>query len=121
MLTETFNKHLQLKLEKIIKPDNPARDRLVKITMAAKEKDQVELAKARELSHIPWCEEYEKMISGMLYEQSYSLTRPMSDENLPDTMRSPPTSKPHASKREPGHTNTTTTSPPQKPIQTLTR
>jgi hypothetical protein len=80
MLTETFNKHLQLKLEKIIKPDNPARDRLVKITMAAKEKDQVELAKARELSHIPWCEEYEKMISGMLYDHTHLSPRPIGNE-----------------------------------------
>ncbi|KAF2691694.1 trimeric LpxA-like protein [Lentithecium fluviatile CBS 122367] len=35
--------------------------------MAATEKNPHELAKAKELNHIPWCEEYEKMISGMLY------------------------------------------------------
>jgi hypothetical protein len=34
--------------------------------MASKEKNANELAKAKELNHVPWCEEYEKMISGML-------------------------------------------------------
>ncbi|TKX21363.1 maltose acetyltransferase [Elsinoe australis] len=36
--------------------------------MAATHKNPDELGKARELNHIPWCEEYEKMISGMLYD-----------------------------------------------------
>ncbi|KAF1993277.1 trimeric LpxA-like protein, partial [Amniculicola lignicola CBS 123094] len=35
--------------------------------MTSKVKNLEALAKARELSHVPWCEEYEKMISGMLY------------------------------------------------------
>ncbi|KAL6712477.1 hypothetical protein ACN47E_000354 [Coniothyrium glycines] len=35
--------------------------------MAAQEKNMQELDKAKKLSHVPWCEEYEKMISGMLY------------------------------------------------------
>ena len=35
--------------------------------MAAQVKNVQELEKARKLNHIPWCEEYEKMISGMLY------------------------------------------------------
>ncbi|KAI8938039.1 hypothetical protein NX059_005711 [Plenodomus lindquistii] len=35
--------------------------------MAATTKNKLELEKARKLNHVPWCEEYEKMISGMLY------------------------------------------------------
>lgn len=35
--------------------------------MAAQEKNTHELEKAKKLNHVPWCEEYEKMISGMLY------------------------------------------------------
>ncbi|KAL1796437.1 hypothetical protein ACET3X_004977 [Alternaria dauci] len=35
--------------------------------MAAQEKNTQEIEKARKLNHVPWCEEYEKMISGMLY------------------------------------------------------
>lgn len=35
--------------------------------MAKTEKDEVQLAAARQLSHVPWCEQYERMISGMLY------------------------------------------------------
>lgn len=34
--------------------------------MAATEKDQEQLALARKLNHIPWGEQYERMISGML-------------------------------------------------------
>jgi hypothetical protein len=36
------------------------------ITMAATTKNTQELEKAKKLNHVPWCEEYEKMISGML-------------------------------------------------------
>jgi hypothetical protein len=35
--------------------------------MAAQEKNMQEVEKAKKLSHVPWCDEYEKMISGMLY------------------------------------------------------
>lgn len=35
--------------------------------MANTEKDETQLAAARQLSHVPWCEQYERMISGMLY------------------------------------------------------
>lgn len=35
--------------------------------MAAKEKNGQEIEKAMKLEHVPWCDEYEKMISGMLY------------------------------------------------------
>jgi hypothetical protein len=38
--------------------------------MAAATKNTQEIEKARNLSHVPWCEEYEKMISGMLYVPS---------------------------------------------------
>ncbi|KAH6620416.1 galactoside O-acetyltransferase [Boeremia exigua] len=38
--------------------------------MAATQKNPAELEKARALAHVPWCEEYEKMISGMLYAAS---------------------------------------------------
>ncbi|KAL1976719.1 hypothetical protein VTN31DRAFT_3001 [Thermomyces dupontii] len=31
-------------------------------------KDDTQIALARQLKHVPWCEEYEKMISGMLYD-----------------------------------------------------
>jgi hypothetical protein len=34
--------------------------------MAATSKNTQELKKAKNLNHVPWCEEYEKMISGML-------------------------------------------------------
>lgn len=36
--------------------------------MAATTKNTQEIEKAKKLNHVPWCEEYEKMISGMLYE-----------------------------------------------------
>ncbi|CAI6335980.1 unnamed protein product [Periconia digitata] len=36
--------------------------------MAAENKNAHEIALAKQLKHIPWCEEYEKMISGMLYD-----------------------------------------------------
>lgn len=35
--------------------------------MAAQQKDEEQIALARKLNHVPWCEEYERMISGMLY------------------------------------------------------
>ncbi|KAF3004057.1 hypothetical protein E8E13_002016 [Curvularia kusanoi] len=35
--------------------------------MAATQKNTLEIEKAKALNHVPWCEEYEKMISGMLY------------------------------------------------------
>ena len=35
--------------------------------MAATQKNTHEIAKAKALNHVPWCDEYEKMISGMLY------------------------------------------------------
>lgn len=35
--------------------------------MASTEKDQQAIAQAKTLSNVPWCEEYEKMISGQLY------------------------------------------------------
>ncbi|EKG10168.1 hypothetical protein MPH_12768 [Macrophomina phaseolina MS6] len=38
--------------------------------MAATEKDPEQLALARKLNHVPWSEQYEKMISGMLYDSS---------------------------------------------------
>ncbi|CAI9633332.1 galactoside o-acetyltransferase [Alternaria burnsii] len=41
--------------------------------MASKEKDTQEIETAKKLKHVPWCEEYEKMISGMLYN-SFSPT-----------------------------------------------
>ncbi|KAK2767549.1 hypothetical protein FQN54_003707 [Arachnomyces sp. PD_36] len=35
--------------------------------MASEKKDEEQLALARSLSHVPWCDQYERMISGMLY------------------------------------------------------
>lgn len=43
--------------------------------MAATEKNTQEIEKAKALNHVPWCEEYEKMISGMLYKQVRSCPR----------------------------------------------
>lgn len=34
--------------------------------MASTEKDPAAIEHAKTLIHIPWCEDYEKMISGML-------------------------------------------------------
>ena len=34
--------------------------------MAALSKDEAQLALARNLAHVPWGEQYERMISGML-------------------------------------------------------
>lgn len=35
--------------------------------MARSEKDGGQIQLARKLQHVPWCEQYERMISGMLY------------------------------------------------------
>jgi hypothetical protein len=40
--------------------------------MAAQEKNTQEIEKAKKLNHVPWGEEYEKMISGMLYVYIFS-------------------------------------------------
>lgn len=37
-----------------------------KSTGAADAKDEQEIARARGLNLVPWCEQYERMISGML-------------------------------------------------------
>jgi hypothetical protein len=42
--------------------------------MASKEKNLAILEKARTFTNAPWCEEYEKMISGMLYSSTYYST-----------------------------------------------
>lgn len=34
--------------------------------MASKEKDPVAIEAAKKLANIPWCDDYEKMISGVL-------------------------------------------------------
>jgi hypothetical protein len=34
--------------------------------MAHQEKDETQIQLARQLNHTPWCEEYERMVSGML-------------------------------------------------------
>ena len=36
--------------------------------MAKQQKDQEIIEIAKTLKDVPWCEEYEKMISGMLYD-----------------------------------------------------
>lgn len=36
--------------------------------MASTEKDQNAIAFAKTLENVPWCEDYEKMVSGMLYD-----------------------------------------------------
>lgn len=36
--------------------------------MASTEKDENAIAFAKTLENVPWCEDYEKMISGMLYD-----------------------------------------------------
>lgn len=40
----------------------------VAVNMAATEKDHEAIEKAKKLNNIPWCEQYERMISGMLYD-----------------------------------------------------
>ena len=36
--------------------------------MASTQKDPVAIEKAKKLNHVPWCEQYERMISGQLYD-----------------------------------------------------
>lgn len=36
--------------------------------MASKEKDQATIEHAKTLANVPWCDDYEKMVSGVLYE-----------------------------------------------------
>ncbi|KAF3032254.1 hypothetical protein E8E12_003447 [Didymella heteroderae] len=43
--------------------------------MAATQKNTKEIEKAKALNHVPWCEEYERMISGMLYLHSFPSPR----------------------------------------------
>ncbi|KAJ9651949.1 hypothetical protein H2198_008812 [Neophaeococcomyces mojaviensis] len=40
--------------------------------MATTEKDPEIIERAKKLNHVPWCDEYEKMISGMLYDSFVS-------------------------------------------------
>jgi hypothetical protein len=42
--------------------------------MAATTKNTQEIEKAKKLNHVPWCDEYEKMISGMLYDMSLAIS-----------------------------------------------
>lgn len=49
---------LALETESRAKPDNS--------TMASQEKNEAMLAIAREMDNVPWCEDYERMVSGML-------------------------------------------------------
>lgn len=50
----------------ILLPTEAALDNTQIDTMATSEKSPVELEKSTALAHVPRCEEYEKMISGML-------------------------------------------------------
>jgi hypothetical protein len=89
--------------------------------MASKEKNPEELAKAQKLNHVPGGEDYDRMISGMLFV----LPRLRHQEALiltqnPATTPVSPLYKPHASRPAPGPTNTITTSHPQKPTPTST-
>lgn len=36
--------------------------------MAATQRDEVAIEKAKKLDYVPWCEQYERMISGQLYD-----------------------------------------------------
>ncbi|KAF7189123.1 putative acetyltransferase [Pseudocercospora fuligena] len=36
--------------------------------MAAQQKDESQIALAKDLKNVPWCDQYERMISGMLYD-----------------------------------------------------
>lgn len=42
---------------------------------ASTEKDPEAIAYARTLENIPWCDDYEKMISGVLYEPHAALNK----------------------------------------------
>lgn len=43
--------------------------------MAATDKDPAAIELAKKLEHIPWCDDYEKMISGVLSVRSHNQTR----------------------------------------------
>lgn len=51
--------------------------------MASTEKDAETIAFARTLSNTPWCEDYEKMISGVLYGQHHSICSPLTYKPQP--------------------------------------
>jgi hypothetical protein len=51
--------------------DTPTR---AKLSGAAESKDEEQIAIARTLRQVPWCEQYERMISGMLYVQTSYVT-----------------------------------------------
>ena len=60
--------------------------------MAATQKNTHEIEKAKALNHVPWCEEYEKMISGMLYMspshllyEKHTLTLPAMHPSVPNS------------------------------------
>lgn len=36
------------------------------LNMAAQQKDESQIALAKDLKNVPWCDQYERMISGML-------------------------------------------------------
>jgi hypothetical protein len=39
--------------------------------MAATEKDPATIAFAKTLENVPWCDDYEKMVSGVLYASGF--------------------------------------------------
>jgi hypothetical protein len=57
--------------------------------MAATQKNGAEIEKALALNHVPWCEEYEKMISGMLYAQPPSPSKPLLCKLIKSTATQP--------------------------------
>jgi hypothetical protein len=43
--------------------------------MASQQKNEAMIAIAKEMHNVPWCKDYEKMISGMLLVPSLSLSQ----------------------------------------------
>ncbi|PPJ50536.1 hypothetical protein CBER1_05525 [Cercospora berteroae] len=71
--------------------------------MASQQKDETQIALAKKLNHVPWCDQYERMISGMLYDSftpdlskarhkvrkfchNYNTTFPSGDDDTPETL-----------------------------------
>jgi hypothetical protein len=50
--------------------------------MASQLKNEAMIAIAKEMHNVPWCEDYEKMISGMLFVTSLSLSQGLFTHNL---------------------------------------
>lgn len=55
---------------------------------AKTEKDPAIIEYAKTLANTPWCDDYEKMISGVLYDHIYPQDRCFISGDIADSMRS---------------------------------